>query len=163
MCGRANLGFNVENNIALASKLIVFACGVFFLTGLLTGVWKYLSTWKGPASVAPRYVSVAHQTSLLYSFAALVLLKFLEFSPFSATINLLAVAFPLFFFAIAIATYIAHGILQDSDNQFQKPYRLGRILLPPHLFHLFVWLLIIGEVGGFLVLFAGFLSAQIFK
>lgn len=149
--------------MALAGKLTVFACGVFFLIGLLTGVWKYLSIWKSPASVAPRYVSVAHQTSLLYSFAALVLLKFLEFSPYTETINLLAVAFPLFFFALAIATYIAHGILQDTDNQFQKPYGLGTFPLPPTLFHVFVWLLIIGEVGGFLVLFVGFLSAQVLK
>ncbi len=157
------LGFNVENNIALASKLTVCACGVFFLTGLLTGVWKYLSTWKSPASMAPRYVNVAHQTSLLYSFAALVLLKLLEFSPFSEPVNLMAVAFPLFFFALAIATYILHGILRDTDNQFQKPYRFGRILLPPPLFHLFVWLLIIGEVGGFVVLFVGFLRTQVLK
>jgi hypothetical protein len=149
--------------MALAGKITVLACGIFFLTSLLTGVWKYLSIVKSPASVAPRYLSVAHQTSLLYSFSALVLLKFLEFSPFSVTINLLAAAFLLFFFAFAIATYIMHGILQDTDNQFQKPYRLGRILLPPHLFHLFVWLLISGEVGGFLVLFVGFLCAQIFK
>ena len=92
-----------------------------------------------------------------------MLLKFLEFSPYTETINLLVVAFPLFFFALAIATYIAHGILQDTDNQFQKPYRLGMRLLPPTLFHVFVWLLIIGEVGGFLVLFVGFLNAQVLK
>ena len=104
-----------------ASKLTLFACGVFLLTGLLTGVWKYLSIWKSPTTEARRYVNVAHQASLLYAFAALVLLKFLEFSPYAEIINLLAVAFPLFFFALAIATYIAHGILQDTDNQFREP------------------------------------------
>lgn len=127
------------------------------------GVWKYLSIWKSPTSEAPRYVNVAHQASLLYAFAALVLLKFLEFSPYAETINLLAVAFPLFFFVLAIATYVAHGILQDTDNQLQKPYRFGKILLPPILFHVFVWLLIIGEVGGFLVLFVGFLRVKVLK
>ena len=146
-----------------ASKLTLTASGIFFLVGLLTGVWKYLSTIRSERHEAPRYVNVAHQASLLYSFAALVLLKFLEFSPFTETVNLLAAAFPLFFFALAIATYIAHAILRDTDNQFQEPYRLGRILIPPPLFHLFVWLLIVGEVGGFLVLFAGFLSAQVLK
>lgn len=149
--------------MAIAGKLTVFACGIFFLTGLLTGVWKYLSIWKSPTSEAPRYVNVAHQASLLYAFAALVLLKFLEFSPYAETINLLAVAFPLFFFVLAIATYVAHGILQDTDNQLQKPYRFGKILLPPILFHVFVWLLIIGEVGGFLVLFVGFLRVKVLK
>src|SRR5574341_873402 len=124
-----------------ASKLTLIAIGVFFLTGLLTGIWKYILIVKSERHETPRYVSVAHQASLLYTFAALVLLKFLEFSPYTETINLLAVGFPLFFFALAIATYIAHGILQDTDNQFQKPYRFGTIFLPPTLFHVFVWLL----------------------
>lgn len=146
-----------------ASKLTLIASGIFFLTGLLTGVWKYISMARSERHEAPRYVSVAHQASLLYAFAALVLLKFLEFSPYSETVNLLAVAFPLFFFAVAIVTYIAHAILRDTDNQFQKPYRLGRILIPPPLFHILVWLLIVGETGGFLVLFVGFLNAQVLK
>lgn len=146
-----------------ASQLTLFAGGVFFLTGLLTGIWKYLSIWRSPTFDAPRYVNVAHQASLLYAFAALVLLKFLEFSPHTETINLLAVAFPLFFFALAIATYLAHGILRDTDNQFRKPYRFGAIYLSPTLFHIFVWLLIIGEVGGFLVLFIGFLDTHVLK
>ena len=145
-----------------ASKITLIASGVFFLIGLLTGIWKYISIVKSERHEAPRYISVSHQASLLYAFAALVLLKFLEFSPYTETIKLLAIAFPIFFFALAITTYIAHGILQDTDNQLQKPYRLGRILLPPPLFHTFVWLLIIGEVGGFLVLFVGVLIAQVF-
>lgn len=149
--------------MAVASKLTLVASGIFFLTGLLTGVWKFISMVRSEKHEAPRYVSVAHQASLLYAFASLVLLKFLEFSPYTETTNLLAVAFPLFFFALAIATYIAHGILRDTDNQFQKPYRLGRILIPPPLFHLFVWLLIISETGGFLILLVGFLSVRILK
>lgn len=144
-----------------ASNLALTASGIFFLTGLLTGIWKYLSTIRSERREAPRYVNVAHQASLLYAFAALVLLKFLEFSPFTETVNLLAVAFPLFFFAVAIASYIAHAVLRDTNNQFQEPFRLGRILIPPSLFHLFVWLLIIGEVGGFLVLFVGFLNSML--
>lgn len=144
-----------------ASKLVLFACGIFFLTGLLTGVWKYLSIWSSPKSEAPRYVSVAHRSSLLYSFAALALLKFLEFSPYSETVNLIAVALPLFFFTAAIATYIVHGAIRDTDNQFQRPYRLGKLYLPPLIFHLMIWLLIFGEIGGFMVLFVGFLRAFI--
>lgn len=141
-----------------ASKLTLFACGVFFLTGLLTGVWKYLSSWRSPKAEAPRYVSIAHQSSLLYSFAALVLLKFLEFSPYSEPVNLIVVAIPLFFFTAAIASYIFHGAIGDTDNQFRKPYRLGKLYLPPPVFHLMIWLLILGEIGGFVVLFVGFLE-----
>lgn len=138
-----------------AGELTLFACGIFFLTGLLTGVWKYLSIWKSPTSEAPRCINVAHQASLLYSFAALVLLKFLEVSPYSEAVNLIIVAFPLFFFAVAIVTYILHAIIKDTNNQFQRPYRLGKLIIPPLIFHLLVWLLIAGELGGFLILFAG--------
>lgn len=141
-----------------ASQLALLACGVFFLTGLLTGVWKYLATWRSPRSEAPRYVNVAHQTSLMYSFAALVLLRFVEVSPFPATVNLIAVAFPLFFFALAITTYIVHGAIHDTDNQFRRPYRIGRLHLAPCVFHSMIWLLILGEIGGFGVLFVGFLQ-----
>jgi len=144
--------------MAAASQLALLACGVFFLTGLLTGVWKYLATSRSAQSEAPRYVKVAHQTSLMYSFAALVLLEFVKFSPYSETVNSIAVAVPLFFFAVAITTYIVHGATRDTDNQFQKPYRLGRLYLPPLVFHLAIWLLILGEIGGFVVLFVGFLQ-----
>ncbi len=147
----------------IAGKLALIASGVFFLVGLLTGIWKYVSLVRGERHKAPRYVSVAHQASLLYAFAALVLFQFLEYSPYSETIRLLAVAFPIFFFAAAIAIYMVHGVLQDTDNQFKEPYRLGRILIPPPVFHLFIWLLIVGEVGGFLVLFVGFLNARVLK
>ena len=146
-----------------ASKLALLACGLFFLIGLLTGVWKYLAICRSPTLVAPRYISVAHEASPLYSFAVLLMFQLLEFSPYTETINLLAVGVPLLFFSLAIAIYIAHGIFQDTDNQFQPPYRFGKILIRPFFFHLFVWLLIIGEVSGFLVLFLGFLSTQIFK
>ncbi len=144
--------------LAMASKLALFGSGFFLLVGLLTGVWKYLAISRSRAAEAPRYVSVTHQASLLYSFASLVFFQLLEFSPYPEVINLVAVAVPLFFFATAIGTYVAHAIIQDTDNQFAKPYRMGRRLIPPRLFHLMVWLLIIGEVGGFVVLFLGALS-----
>lgn len=146
-----------------AGKLALLACGIFFLTGLLTGVWKYLRIWKSPTAEAPRYVSVAHQASLLYAFAALVLFQFLQFSPYSETVNIAAVALPVLFFALAIASYVAHAIAGDTDNQFRKPYGFGRVRIPPALFHVFVWLLIAAELGGFLVLFAGFLQTHILK
>ena len=138
-----------------ASELTLFASGTFFLTGLLTGVWKYLSIWKSPTSEAPIYVNIAHRASLLYSFAALVLLKFLEFSPYTETTNLIAVSLPLFFFAAAIMTYISHAVLRDTDNQIRPPYRLGKYRIKPLFIQFFVWLLIIGEIGGFSVLFIG--------
>lgn len=142
-----------------ASKLTLFACGVFFLIGLLTGVWKYLAIWRSPRFEAPRYVSVAHQASLAYSFATLILLKLLEFSPYPETLNLIAVAAPLFFFATAIVTYILHAALRDTENQFQKPHRIGNFHIPAPVFHVAIWLLILGEIGGFVILFIGAVSA----
>jgi hypothetical protein len=138
-----------------ASKLTLVACGIFFLVGLLTGVWKYLSIWKSPISQSPRYVNVAHLASLQYSFAALVLLKLLEFSPYTEAVNLIVVSVPLFFFAAALVTYILHAALRDTDNQFQQPYRLGKYRIGPFAFHSFVSLLVIGEVGGFVILLIG--------
>ncbi len=147
--------------IGPASKLALVGGGLFLLTGLLTGVWKYLAISRSPQFQAPRYVSVVHQASLLYSFATLIFLQLLEFSPYPEAINVVAVAVPLFFFATAIATYILHAILRDTDNQFIKPYRMGRFIIPPYLFQLMVWFLIIGEVGGFIVLFVGALTVLI--
>ena len=144
--------------MAAARKLALFACGVFFLTGLVTGGWKYVAIWRSPKAEAPRYVNVAHQTSLMYSFAALVLLEFVKLSPYSETINLIAVAVPLFFFATATTTYVIHGIFRDTENQFQIPYRIGGLYLPPLVFHLAMWFLIPGEIGGFVVLSIGFLQ-----
>lgn len=144
-------------------KLALFACGIFFLSGLLTGIWKYVLMARSRDHQAPYYVNVAHRASLLYSFGALVLLKFLEFSPYSETVNTLAVAFPILFFGLAILKYIMHGMSGDTDNQFKPPYRLGWFRLAPWVFHLLVWLLIISEVGGFLVLFAGFVSTQLLR
>lgn len=141
-----------------ASQLTLIACGLFFLTGLVTGVWKYLATRRDPVVGAHRYISVAHNASLNYAFAALVMTKLLELSPFSAATNLVAAAAPLFFFASAIAIYIIHGALRDTDNQFLPPYRIGKLRLTPFTFHAFVWLLILGEIGGFLVLFVGALQ-----
>ena len=111
--------------------------------------------------MAPRYVNVAYQASLMYSFAALVLFQFLEFSPHPDIVNVLATALPLVDFALAILTYVVHVVTRDTDNAFEEPYRLGRIRIAPMVFHSFLWLLIISEVGGFLELFLGFLRAWV--
>ena len=149
----------------LSSSLILvyLSCGVFFLTGLLTGVWKFYHIHKSSDSQAPEYVNIAHRASLLYSFAALVLAEFVKMSSFSETVNFWSAALPLFFFAFAIITYILHGLLLDTDNQFKKPHKLGKATLPPWLVTGSTILLIVGEVGGFGVLFIGFLKGVFFE
>ena len=140
-----------------AVALALLASGVFFMTGLLTGVWKYRCMWTSEDTQAPYYVNTAHRASLLYSFAALVLYHFAAVSVWSPTVNLGAVAVLVFFFGFAITTYIVHGVLRDTDNQFEKPHVLGPFELPSFAIRGSMWALIIGEIGGFGVLFVGFL------
>ncbi len=140
-----------ESAVALA----VLASGGFFLTGLLTGVWKYAAMARSADAQAPYYVDICHRASLMYSFAALLLAVFAAHSAWSPQTDFWATAFPLAYFAMAIGTYAVHGLLRDTDNQLQKPHRLGKGTMPGILIHSFMWALIVAEIGGFVVLFAG--------
>jgi hypothetical protein len=142
-----------------AANLCLLAAGVYFLTGMLTGVWKYRCIATDPEARSPVYVDIAHSTALLYSFAAILLREFVPYSPLSPAGTVWAVGLPLLFFGSAIFMYIVHGILRDTDNQLRKPHQLGSTTLPNSLISLYMWLLIAGEIGGFAVLFAGFLKA----
>lgn len=138
-----------------AAQLSLAAAGVFFLTGLLTGVWKYRCVIISSDGEAPYYVNTAHRASLLYSFAMVLVLQFAVYSAWSSTVDLAAVAVLVLFFAAAITTYVVHGVLRDTDNQFREPYVLGSYELPEPVVRAAMWLLILGEIGGFTVLFAG--------
>jgi hypothetical protein len=142
-----------------AVRLSLVAAGIFFSSGLLTGAWKYFHIARSANAQAPVYVDIAHRTSLFYSFAALLLAQFAALSAFSPQVNLWAAAVPLAFFAAAIAGYIVHGLLNDTDNQFRAPHKVGAMPLPSGGLHSFMWLLALGEIGGFAVLFAGFLKS----
>jgi len=137
------------------------ASGGLFLVGLVTGVWKYAQMWASEDASAHYYVNTAHRASLLYSFAALILYQFALVSQYPQWLELLGVGVTLFFFVFAIGTYVAHGLLQDTDNQFRTPHVLGRLELPPGVVHGSMLLLIVGEIGGFGILFAGFLQATV--
>ena len=132
----------------LESKIALTASGTFFLTALLTGVWKYRHMLLHESHLAPAYVDTAHRAALLYTFAALLLARLVEESPFPPAVNLLAIGGPLAFFAVAIATYVGLGLENRTDNQFRE-----------RNFNT-TWgmaALIVAEIGGFAVLFAGFL------
>ena len=142
-----------------AESLAVVMAGVFFLNGLLTGVWKYLQIRSSESATAHPYVDIAHRASLLYSFAALLLAKFAEISQLPSTVEFFAVLFPLLFFGGAILLYMLHGYLQDTDNQLRPPFTMGRMQMPVWSIAGQMWALIIAEIGGFLVLFYGVLMA----
>ncbi|HUS25319.1 MAG TPA: hypothetical protein VM369_10250 [Candidatus Binatia bacterium] len=138
-----------------AVRLCIAAAGVFFMTGLVTGVWKYAHIARSPTATAPVYVDLCHRAALLYSFASLLLAQFAALSRWSPSVNLVASAGPLLFFAAAIGGYAIHGALRDTDNQFLAPHRLGSRTLPGSMVHGFMWILVAVEIGGFGVLLAG--------
>ena len=136
------------------------ACaGGFFLAGLVTGAWKYRCMITSEDARSPYYVDIAHRASLLYSFACLLLAAFAQLSAWSEPVNFAGVAVPVVLFAGAVKSYVVHGWLRDTDNQLRRPHRLGRRTVPPAMMRLAMAAVIVGEIGGFLVLFSGFLVA----
>ncbi|MCP4843353.1 MAG: hypothetical protein GY887_16630 [Halieaceae bacterium] len=142
-----------------AEKLAIVSSGVFFLTALLTGIWKYRQIMAAPEGKAHPYVDICHRASLLYAFAAILLAKFVEISQLPAVWEISATAAVVFYFAVAILSYMVHGLLQDTENQLKAPFRLGQNTLSAHQVSVHMWMLITAEVGGFLILFYGVLAA----
>lgn len=143
----------------LPEQIAIVAAGVFFLCGLLTGVWKYAQIRRSPRARARYYVDIAHRTSLMYSFAALLIAAFAVLSRLPEGVEAWAVVAQVAYFGMAIGSYILHGMLGDTTNQLQVPHRLGRHHVPRSLMTLFMLSLVAGEIGGFLVLFYGVLVA----
>lgn len=138
-----------------ATQLLLVFGGLFFLTGLLCGVWKYLAIARSPEARAPVYVDIAHRAALMYAFSTLVVQRFVDASRLSHTVELIAVLVQVVFFALALTSYLIHGWLRDTDNQLARPHRIGRGQLPPALMVGFMVSLILAEVGGFAVLLWG--------
>ena len=142
-----------------ADTLCLLAAGLYFMTALLTGWWKYRCIATSETATAPVYVDIAHRAALMYAFAAMLLREFVPFSPVGPEATVWVVAAPLLFFGLAIAGYVLHGILRDTDNQLRRPHRLGRGTLPDAAISTFMWALAIGEIGGFAILLWGFLKS----
>jgi hypothetical protein len=144
----------------IAVHFCLASAGAFFLTGLLTGVWKYSHTLTSADARAPVYVDTAHRASLLYAFACVLLAQLAERSAWRDAVNLGASVVLVVFFAVSVLGYIVHGKLRDTDNQLQRPHRLGRRTIPAQLMLAFMVLLSAAEIGGFLVVLSGFLVAR---
>ena len=138
-----------------ASQFALISAGVFMLVGMLTGWWKYAHIARSADATAPAYVDICHRTALMYAFACIVLQQLAMHSRWSHTVNLLAAAIPILFFASAVATYAIHGWLNDTDNQLRQPHRLGTKTVPAAAVRAYMLLLALGEIGGLLVLIAG--------
>lgn len=142
-----------------AVQLAQLGCGAFFITGMLTGLWKYRCMITSPNAQAPAYVDICHRTALMYTFACLVLMEFARHSVWPERVNAIAVVVPMIFFASAVASYALHGVLRDTDNQLHRPHVLGRAHLHGSVISVYIYLLVAGELGGFLVLFTGFIKS----
>ena len=138
-----------------AVHLAQLSCGVFFLFGLVTGLWKYRGMITSAEGQAPAYVDICHRAALMYAFACLVLAEFARLSVWPSGVNLAAVALPVVFFAAAVVSYAVHGLLDDTDNQLRRPHHVGAHHVHGSTVSVFIYLLAAGEIGGFAVLFAG--------
>jgi hypothetical protein len=141
----------VARALPIDVKITLLSAGLIFLLALVLGVWKYRQVLISPEHRAHPYVDIAHRAALLYSFAALLVAVFVRLSVWPVWVNLTAAMVLVFFFVAAILSYVVHGLKQDTDNQFANPdraLRTGMIAL------------VVGEVGGFGVLLAGFIAGQ---
>jgi hypothetical protein len=139
--------------IGADTKAVLTAGGLMFLWALLLGAWKYRQMAAAADGLAHPYVDTAHRAALLYSFACILLAVFVELSKWGELVNLIAAGALIVFFFAAVAGYAIHGHRRDTTNQFVDPVR-GT--------HAFMVALMLAEIGGFLVLFAGFVAAQLF-
>lgn len=132
-------------NLDIDTKVTLLSAGLIFVFALVLGVWKHHQVaTSGQAHV---YVDIAYRAALLYSFATLLVAVFVELSAWPTWVNMTAAMVIVCFFVIAIGSYMVHGALRGTDKQFE---RLGWRL------HVAMVILVIGEVGGFAVLLAGF-------
>lgn len=138
-----------------ADHFALLSAGLFLLVGMITGWWKYHHIMRSSDATAPTYVDICHRTALMYAFACLVLQQLALHSRWSDIVNLWAVAVPIAYFASAVLTYAIHGVLKDTDNQLQRPHRLGNRTLPNIMISVYMVSLAVGEIGGLLVLLAG--------
>lgn len=137
--------------LGIDTKLTLLMAGLIFLLALGLGVWKYRQIMVTDDHRAHVYVDIAHRAALLYAFATLLVAVFVALSAWPVWLNLTAAMVMVFFFVGAIVSYIVHGIRRDTENQFDPPVRGTGA---------FMALLILGEMGGFAVVFAGFIVGQ---
>ncbi|MDF1762315.1 MAG: hypothetical protein P1U57_02800 [Oleibacter sp.] len=138
-----------------ALSLSIISAGLFFLNGLITGVIKYRQIMASPKGEAHVYIDICHRTSLMYAFACVLIYQFVLISQLPDWLELTAVILLVVYFAAAVVSYFIHGVLQDTDNQLKQPHKMGNTHISSTLMSLFMWSLIVGEIGGFLILFYG--------
>src|SRR5438067_11458930 len=138
--------------MSLAIKISLLASGLFLLSGMLIGILKYRRIITSVEHRAPVYVDIAHRAAFLYSFAMLVIAKLLEYNPYSTKVQVGAVAAVLTFLVLTVIGYLSAGIKNETDNLFRERNFTTTW---------YMYLLIVGEVGGLSVILWGFISTQL--
>ena len=138
-----------------AVKIAIVCSGIYLWVGMLTGVWKYAQIRQSELARAHYYVDIAHRSSLLYAPATLILAVLAYFSALPHALNLLFVIINLFFFSFSILSYVLHGYLADTTNQFKVPHVLGKWHLPKWMMSMAMLGLVIGELIATLGLLFG--------
>ncbi|MEZ5427861.1 MAG: hypothetical protein R2747_16445 [Pyrinomonadaceae bacterium] len=132
-------------------KITLLFSGLFLLTGMIVGILKYRGMISSETHRAPVYIDIAHRASLLYSFAALVMAKLLEYSPFPPGWQIVIALVPLAYFALTITEYINLGLKRQEVTMFSR-----RTFITTW----FMYSLIAGEIGGMALIVGGFLFTQ---
>jgi hypothetical protein len=135
----------------LAVKVSLLASGLFILAGMLSGIVKYQKIMSSPTHSAPIYIDIAHRSAFIYGFACLVISRLLEYSPYSLTTQLIATALVLFFFVGTVIGYFITGLRNNTDNLFSERNFATTWGM---------YLLILGEIGGLVVILWGFIETQ---
>lgn len=135
----------------LAVKISLAASGFYLLAGMLFGVVKYAKIMRSAEHRAPVYIDIAHRAAFMYSFAALVMAKLLEHSPYAERVQLGALGLVLLFFTLTLVGYFAEGLRDRTDNMFRERNFTTTW---------YMYLLIAGEIGGLAVILWGFVSTQ---
>lgn len=135
----------------LAVKISLLSSGLFLLAGMFVGIVKHQQMLKSADHIAPAYIDIAHRAAFLYSFAMLVIAKLLEYSPYSETVQLVAMGLVLVFLSVTIVGYFITGMMNKTDNLFR--YRDFRTTW-------YVYMLTVGEIGGLAIILWGFVSTQ---
>lgn len=139
----------------MSVKFALLFSGIFLFVGMLTGVWKYAQIRHSPQFRAHYYVDIAHRSSLLYAPASLIIAVMAAISVWHEPVNMLFVGINLFFFSFSILSYIVHGVLQDTNNQFRSPHVLGKWTLPKSIMLMAMMALVVGEIVATLGLLWG--------
>ncbi|MDT7837458.1 hypothetical protein [Aquabacterium sp. OR-4] len=112
-------------NGSIAASLALACAGGLLLVGLLLGVWKYRAIRRSAQAQAPEYVSTAHRAALMYAFATVLLGLLAQHNALPTAWAVACVLAAVASFVLAIGSYVLHGVLRDTDNQFAEPMRVG--------------------------------------